>query len=68
MFLGGMGIWIPAVISKDVTWLDAGNHFTYSTALLFMLAVEALIAMPPDRKDRREEMISLGLIGGTIIF
>ncbi len=67
IFLGGMGIWLPASIYDNITWLDKGNHFTYSTALIFMLAVEALITMP-DPEDRNNEIIGLGLIAGTIAF
>lgn len=65
--LGGMGIWLPASMSDTTTWYDHGNHFTYSAALMFMLAVESLIGIPED-KESNNQLTALALIIGAIAF
>lgn len=72
IFFGAMGIWLPALMSENTTWVDPGNHFTYSMALIFVLAVDTLITSSNSNnneleEERDEKMIALGLIAGVII-
>lgn len=61
LIVGGIGVWLPAYMDKDISYLESQNVFTYTVAIIGTLFIEFVFQ---DKKNH--ELTLLGAFCGLI--
>lgn len=61
LIIGGIGVWLPAWLDKNISYLESQNVFTYTVAIIGTLFIEFIFQ---DKKD--VELSLLGAFSGLI--
>lgn len=60
--IGGIGVWLPAILDNELRLFESQNVFTYSVAILGTLCVESFFT------SKNKSLAALGLISGVLVF